>query len=64
MITEHVPIKIAVPGRLAMHRAYAHILVAVSVKAEYILANTPRRELCDVSKNIRWDWILKVSRSL
>ena len=45
-------------------RAYAHIFVAVSVKAAWRFASTPRWELCEVSKKRRWDWILKASFGL
>ncbi len=46
---------------LLSERAYAHIFVAVSVKAAWRFVSTPRWELCDVSKKRRWDWILKAS---
>lgn len=42
-------------------RACAHILMAVSIKAEYKLRRVVRKELCVVSKKRRWDWILKAS---
>jgi len=51
------------PGRFPFgrHRRYAHILVAVSTNALYVLASTAGRELCIVSKKTRLDWILKAS---
>lgn len=42
-------------------RAYAHILVAVSQKAVYMLFNVVLAELSSESKNMRWLWILKAS---
>ena len=40
---------------------YAHILLAVSQRAPCSESRTVRVELWVVSKNIRWDWILKAS---
>jgi hypothetical protein len=53
----------SLPGFLPLgrHRAYIHVLAAVSMNAEEMLERTVERELNDVSRNIAWDWILNAS---